>query len=75
MDRWLGVFGAVVLGVAAYAVLRNPRWLAWRARGGTARPTAEQLADVKTADVIVVRVFGVVTALFAVGFVAAALVA
>jgi hypothetical protein len=68
------VFGAVVLGVTAYAVLRNPRWLAWRARGGTARPTPEQLADVKTADVTVVRVVGVVTALFAVGFFAATFV-
>lgn len=75
MDRWLGVFVAVVLGVAAYAVLRNPRWLAWRARGGRATPTPEQLADVKKADVTVVRVFGVVIALFAVGFVAAAFLA
>lgn len=68
------MFGAAVLGVAACLILRTPRWLVWRVSGCTSRPTLNQLADVKPAHVIAVRVLGVVTALFAVGFAAAALV-
>lgn len=67
------MLGALGFGLMAYLVLRYPRWLAWRSRGGTWQPTREQLAQIDAADVVPVRIAGGVLVIFAIGFAIAGL--
>ena len=68
VDHLLGTFGALALGAASYLVLRYPRLLFLRTKSLHGRPTPEQLAEVQTADVVVVRIFGVGLGLAALWF-------
>jgi hypothetical protein len=68
VDRLLGAFGALALGAASYLVLRYPRWLYLRTRSTQGRPTRQQLEEVQTIDVVVVRVWRIMIGCFALGF-------